>query len=128
MSYPEHVPHAILLVDDSTIVVDSVRRWLKRAGYEVVIANTCAEARRLAQGSQFIAHIIDMQLSDGRGIDLAVWLRDNTRGAATIFYTGEDATSEPEEEVVRIGQVVSKSSSADTLLKVLRDAIVATCG
>lgn len=122
------MPHAILLVEDSVIVIDSVKRWLKRAGYEVVVAKSCAEARNLSRTRQFVARIIDMQLADGRGIDLAIWLRDNTRDAAIVFYTGQDATSLLVEDVLRIGQVVSKGSAPDTLLKVLRDSIVASCG
>lgn len=122
------MPHAILLVEDSVIVVDSVRRWLKRAGYEVVVASSCAEARELSRARPFVARIIDMQLADGRGIDLAIWLRDNTKDAAIVFYTGQDATSLLAEDVLRIGQVVSKGSAPDTLLKVLRDSIVASCG
>lgn len=128
MPYLELVPHAILLVEDSVIVVDSVKRWLKRAGYEVVVAKSCAEARNLAQARRFVARIIDMHLADGRGIDLAIWLRDHTQNAATVFYTGEAPDSVPAEDLARIGRVVVKGSAPDMLLKVLRDSIVATCG
>jgi DNA-binding NtrC family response regulator len=113
----------ILLVDDSEIVTESVKRWLKHEGYEVVVTRNCAEARAAAPGHHFSAHIIDLELSDGHGIDLALCLKREGYSAETIFYTGHSISNHSVERARLIGHVVVKGQDPGTLLCVLRDVV-----
>lgn len=113
------VSHSILLVDDSPIVVESVLRWLKRDGYQVVVASNCAEVRAIAAGRRFAVHIFDLELSDGHGIDLALWLRGEGHSAQTIFYTGYSLGSASLERARHFGYVVTKGENPTALLRVL---------
>jgi DNA-binding NtrC family response regulator len=109
------------MVDDSEIVAESVRRWLKRDGYEVVVTHDCAEARAAAAQRHFSAHVIDLELSDGLGVDLALWLKYTGHSAPNIFYTGHSMGSEAIEQARQFGRVVIKGENPKALLNMLRE-------
>jgi DNA-binding response OmpR family regulator len=109
------------MVDDSEIVIESVQRWLVREGYEVVVTHDCAEARAAAKQHQFCGHIIDLELSDGNGIDLARWLREEGHRSETIFYTGDTSGSEAFELAHQFGRVVVKGENPRVLLSAVRE-------
>ncbi len=109
------------MVDDSEIVAESVRRWLKRDGYDVVVAHDCAEAKAAAAQRHFSAHVIDLELSDGLGIDLAIWLQYTGHTAPNIFYTGHCMGSEAIERARQFGRVVIKGEDPKALLKLLQE-------
>jgi CheY-like chemotaxis protein len=80
-------PHAavtgrILLVDDHTDTLWSMKRLLSRCGYEVLTAGSCAEALRHAcqHGPDVI--ISDIGLPDGSGLELLRELRRHTTAPA----------------------------------------------
>lgn len=108
------------MVDDSEIVIESVRRWLKLDGYEVVVATSCAEARAVASCRRFAAHILDLELEDGLGVDLALWLKQEGHTAESIFYTGHTFGSASLEQAERVGHIVTKGASPQALLRLLR--------
>ncbi|HMA96037.1 MAG TPA: response regulator [Polyangiaceae bacterium] len=118
--------YAILMVDDSEIVIESLRRWLKLDGYEVVVATNCAEAMAAASRRRFAAHILDLELADGLGVDLALWLKREGHTAQTIFYTGHSFGNCLLEQAERVGHVVTKGASPHTLLRVLRTLVNAS--
>jgi len=108
------------MVDDSEIVIESVRRWLKLDGYEVVVATNCAEAKAAASRRRFAAHILDLELADGLGVDLALWMKSEGHTADTIFYTGHSLGHCLLEQAERVGHVVTKGTSPHALLRTLR--------
>jgi DNA-binding NtrC family response regulator len=59
------VTRKVLLVDDSEIVIESVKRWLEREDYEVIVTHTCAEAKLAAKEDQVSGQAIDVELTDG---------------------------------------------------------------
>lgn len=113
----------ILLVDDSEIVTESVKRWLKRDGYQVVVARNCAEAKAAAAGCNFAGHIVDLELSDGHGVELALWLKSEGHCAATVFFTGHAIGSHSLERAQQVGHVLTKGTNPTVLLSVLKELV-----
>jgi PAS domain S-box-containing protein len=60
----------ILLVDDHTDTVNTLGALLRNLGYEVVCAETAAQARSLAEHSQFDLLVTDIGLPDASGHEL----------------------------------------------------------
>ncbi|MCI4678816.1 hybrid sensor histidine kinase/response regulator [Rhodoblastus acidophilus] len=67
----------LLLVDDAAFFRDMLSATLQASGFEVVKAETGAQAvSRIAQNARFDAILIDVDLPDGAGFELGRRLRD----------------------------------------------------
>jgi PAS domain S-box-containing protein len=69
---PAAAARRILVVEDHEPTRKTLERLLKRRGYEVTIAETVAQARKIASSATFDLMISDLGLPDGSGHDLAV--------------------------------------------------------
>ena len=58
----------VLIVDDEPIVRESIRDWLKDAGYEVYTAESGEEALCLVEKQDFSVIVIDVRLPGKTGI------------------------------------------------------------
>jgi PAS domain S-box-containing protein len=65
----------ILVVEDEPDIANLIRRYLERAGYDVLLATTAAEARRLARGENPDLITLDIMLPDANGLTLLEWLK-----------------------------------------------------
>ena len=109
----------VLVVDDNAALVDNLSEILSDAGYEVVGAASCAEAR--ARGADpFSVALVDVRLPDGSGIALARELKEQRRDAEIILLTGH-ASTESAAEAVRAGAfayLVKPVATPDLLLTI----------
>ncbi len=81
----------ILYLEDSVFDADLARRALARDAPEasLVVADTLASARHLLQGDKRIdALLLDLDLPDGRGLELLSELREQSLTIAAIVLTG----------------------------------------
>lgn len=84
----------VLIVDDHAVVRYGLKSALEANGYAVV-----AEASSLAQARAFIAHsnpdvlIVDINLPDGSGFDLIMWVRELSKSITIIVLTLNDASA-----------------------------------
>jgi DNA-binding NarL/FixJ family response regulator len=84
----------VLIVDDHAVVRFGLRSALEANGYAIV-----AEASSLAQARAFIAHsnpdvlIVDINLPDGSGFDLIMWVRELSKSITIIVLTLNDASA-----------------------------------
>jgi len=62
------VKKPILIVDDEPIVRESIRDWLKDAGYQVATAESGEEALEMIKKQDFSAMILDVRLPGITGI------------------------------------------------------------
>ncbi|MBI3706778.1 MAG: response regulator transcription factor [Proteobacteria bacterium] len=60
----------ILLVDDHPLVAAGIAAALAANGHQMVVAQTMAEARRWLGERSFDMGLIDINLADGKGVDL----------------------------------------------------------
>lgn len=78
----------ILVIEDEEIVADGLCAVLELEGYEVVIAATCAEARRELESDTFAALIVDVGLPDGDGVELLQEMRAAGIRTPAVISTG----------------------------------------
>jgi two-component system, NarL family, nitrate/nitrite response regulator NarL len=79
---PEHVRLRCLIVDDSKDFLDAASTLLEREGLEVVgMASTSAEALQRAEELEPDIVLLDINLGDESGFDLAPRLAENTHRA-----------------------------------------------
>jgi len=67
--------HRILVVEDNAINRELLCDWLEAQNYVVLSAEDLGGARRLLQGEQPDAVLLDVQLGNEDGLSLATWMR-----------------------------------------------------
>jgi PAS domain S-box-containing protein len=113
-SLPESVPPPriaprLLIVDDEPHLLKAMRRLLQRAGYQVVTANSGAEAQRaLTDGAEFDVILCDLMMPDIMGMDLHAWLlaRDPRQAQRLVFLTGGTFTPRAQDYLASAGNPV----------------------
>lgn len=80
----------VLLVEDDPRLADSIRRGLRAAAIDVVLAATAAEAREQLLFAVHDVVVLDVMLPDGSGFDVCAFARG--RGIATpiLMLTARD--------------------------------------
>ncbi len=91
--------HHLLLVDDDARLASMVAEYLGRAGFEVDVSGSLAEARSRLAGASYDAVVLDLMLPDGDGLDLCRELRagPRTRQLPLLMLT---ARGEPMDRIV----------------------------
>ena len=110
----------ILFVDDSAVVRLSVQRLLVDRGLEVVTFASAAEASAI-NGSDFAAALLDIELGDGFGPDLAARLREGAPSLPIAFLTagGPDPILDA---AALLGPVFSKTSEVEDAVRWIVEA------
>jgi two-component system response regulator RegA len=78
----------LLIVDDDEAFRVRLGRAMESRGYVVRLAESIAEARKLAAAQQPDFAVIDLKLGDGSGLDLVQALRPVASDARMIILTG----------------------------------------
>ena len=81
----------LLVVDDEPFLRDAVAASLRFLGFDVITAETGAEALRMARGRPFDLVVLDVMLPDTDGFDVVRRLRRDGRQVPVIFLTARDA-------------------------------------
>lgn len=113
-------PASILFVDDSAVARVAVKRRLVALGLEVVTFASAAEASG-ARGGDFVAVLLDIELGDGFGPDVAVRLREGAPGLPIAFLTA-GGPAEVLDAAARLGPVFSKTSEVDEAVRWIAEA------
>lgn len=98
----------ILFADDSAVARYDVKRRLAARGLAVVTFASFAEASG-ARGLDFAAALLDIELGDGFGPDLAARFREGAPALPIAFLTA-GGPSEMLAAAARIGPVFSKTT------------------
>ena len=80
----------LLVVDDEPFLRDAVAASLRFLGFDVITAETGAEALRLARDRPFDLVVLDVMLPDTDGFDVVRRLRRDGRQVPVIFLTARD--------------------------------------
>ena len=83
--------YKILILEDDVMIASGLAYAIESEGYEAVIAKNIKDAAELIKISEFDLGILDMQLPDGRGIDIGKKLKEDN--IPVIFRTVEDDES-----------------------------------
>ncbi|HET7544673.1 MAG TPA: response regulator [Polyangiaceae bacterium] len=81
----QRLPQRLLVVEDDVSVARALCRTLARAGFSVATARSCADACSLTQ--LFDVAILDLDLPDGNGVDLARTLLRSGQVPNVLFFT-----------------------------------------
>ena len=84
----------VLVIDDDPEMLDLARFHLEKNGYEVVCAETGAQALRLVVEHRPEVVLTDLKLPDVYGIDLVANVKEACPGAEVIMITGYGAVTE----------------------------------
>jgi len=114
----------ILIVDDEAIVRESIRDWLKDAGYEVIVAESGEEALKLIRKQNFGVMILDLRLPGINGIDVlrkAKALKPDIKSIVITAYP----TMLTQEEASKLGAIdyLVKPIFPDKLEELIRDTL-----
>jgi ActR/RegA family two-component response regulator len=108
--------HSLLVVDDDVTLARALARASTRRGFSVVVAGSCTAARALSQTFDFA--ILDLDLPDGNGVDLARQLLRAGSVPSVVFFTGS-GDSALLARARRLGAVVLKSKGIASVLSCL---------
>jgi len=87
--------HPILLVDDSVLVRVATTRRLAERGLRVTALGSSREAS-IIDATRFAAALLDIDLGDGFGPDVAAYLRVAAPGLPIAFLTARDGGAPPD--------------------------------
>ena len=99
----------ILVVDDEPIVRESIRDWLKEAGYNVMTAETGEEAIKLLDKHDISILVIDVRLPGRTGISVLKDVKSKKPQIKSIVITAY-----PSEE---LSEEAKKQGAVDYLVK-----------
>src|SRR5579871_3709324 len=83
---------SVLVVEDHPVMLEGLHVALARDGFEVVgAAATAAEGIRIATERRPQVALLDFNLPDATGSQLAGWIRERSPETALIFLTGDES-------------------------------------
>ena len=114
----------VLVVDDEAIVRESIRDWLKDAGYEVGVAESGEEALKLIQKQNFGVMILDLRLPGMNGIDVLKKVKVLKPDIKSIVITAYP-TMLTQEEATKLGAIdyLVKPVFPDKLEELIRNTV-----
>ena len=117
----------ILLVDDEEVIRTIVSRVLRDEGFEVITAGTMQEAFRAAvdHGNRIRLAIVDLQMADGSGWDVAAQIWRQCPETNVLITSGFLAAAPPEDLAVPEGQLhfLSKPFQMGDLVRTVTELI-----
>ena len=115
----------ILIVDDEPIVRESIRDWLKDAGYEVATAETGEEALEMMKKQDFSVLILDIRLPGKTGISVLREVKAFKPEIKSIIITAYP-TSELAAEAKELGAIdyLIKPIAPDDLEKLIQQTLL----
>ncbi len=118
------VAKPILVVDDEPIVRESIRDWLKNAGYEVATAETGEEALEMMKKQDFGVVVLDVRLPGKTGLRVLREIKAVKPGIKSIIITAYP-TEEFAEEAKLLGAVdyLVKPIAPDDLERLIRETL-----
>ncbi len=114
----------ILIVDDEPIVRESIRDWLKDAGYEVVTAESGEEALELIAKQDFSVMVVDIRLTGITGIKVLKEVKAMRPEIKSIVITAYP-TADSAAEATKLGAVdyLIKPIAPDDLERLIRETL-----
>ena len=106
----------ILLVDDEKDTLLVLEKQLTTAGYAVVTANSGTQALFLARSGQLDLIVLDVQMPDMDGGEVAHRLKENsvTKDIPVVFSTCLLSSSEASREIHKCGGNIMLAKANDT--------------
>ena len=119
------VSKPILVVDDEPIVRESIRDWLKDAGYQVATAESGEEALEMIDKQEFSVMILDVRLPGKTGINVLNEVKSLNPHIKSIVITAYPSV-ELAVEAMKLGAVdyLIKPVAPDDLERLIRETLL----
>ena len=120
----------VFVVDDSPVILEGTRQALDAAGYDVEIAATYAELERVWAAYEFDLVLMDVQMPELFGDDVAMALRD-VRGAVVPIYlysTLPSAELESRATDAGLDGYINKGDGLDAMVERVRQIFAGSKG
>ena|SRR5581483_1865589 len=82
----------VLVVDDETLIADTLREILNDSGFEAITAYTAEAAMQLAQAFQPDILMSDVLMPQTNGVDLAIAIQAEYPATKILLFSGQAAT------------------------------------
>jgi response regulator RpfG family c-di-GMP phosphodiesterase len=117
-------PPCVLLVDDEPRILSALRRSLRREGFEIVTAESAAEALRILAARPVDAIVSDQRMPGGDGLSLLAEAARRRPQAARMLITGvTDEIPRPALEAAGVCALITKPWEDARLKATLRRAL-----
>ena len=91
--YQQQTDPTVLVVDDDADICQILQRMLSKEHYSVRISKSVAEATKAIEEKLFDLYMLDYNLTDGTGFDVARDIRSKGSEAPIILLSGCDPAS-----------------------------------
>ncbi len=113
-------PSQVLVVDDNPRMVALIKRWLVRAGYQVIGVTTVQEALEALTANTIVWVITDLMMPTGDGMDILSHARTHQPQAKIIIMTAFGSDTMRQRAFARGAYAfLSKPFSGEALLALL---------
>jgi two-component system response regulator RegA len=112
---------SVLLAEDDPVFSEVLAGALSRRGFEVMVAMTCAEAKRLLAGSRPDFAVVDLRIGQDSGLSLIPALVAPPKPVRTVVLTGYGSIATAV-EAIKLGavQYLTKPVQVEELLAALQ--------
>jgi len=116
---------SVLVVDDEPIVRESIRDWLRDAGYQVTTAESGEEALELIEKQDFSVVVLDIRLPGKTGIKVLKEIKVLKPQIKSIIITAYPS-AELAAEAMKLGAVdyLIKPIAPDDLERLIRETLL----
>ncbi len=116
--------NSVLIVDDEAIVRESIRDWLKDAGYQVATAESGEEALKLIEKQDFSVMVLDIRLPGKTGIKVLEEVKSQRPWIKSIIITAYPS-AETTAEAMKLGAIdyMIKPVAPDELEKLVEETL-----
>lgn len=124
-AHARHKP-AILVVDDAPAVSTTLMWVLRENGYNCVAVGSRTEALRVCAGMPPDLALIELELPDGTGVELARDLRSCVPGCRMLLMSGDPEAGYEVQRAQAAGldsELIPKPIPAEELLQRVKDAL-----
>jgi len=114
----------ILVVDDDSILLATIRRTLELAGYCVLTAQNDVSAKGICREQHIQAMLLDINLGNVSGFDILEWLRSQYPALPVVMITA-DPKIERVVRAIKMGafDFLDKPIDRERLLVTVRNAL-----
>jgi DNA-binding response OmpR family regulator len=112
----------VLIIEDYPPLAKVIAIGLRRSGHEVERAGSAQRA--LETPGLFDLIIVDVDLPDGNGIDVAEQLLNEERAASVVFFSAT-RDADLRARALGLGPFIDKNESVETLLDLVKEELEA---
>ena len=122
--YQQQTDPTVLVVDDDADICQILQRMLSKEHYSVRISKSVAEATKAIEEKLFDLYMLDYNLTDGTGFDVARDIRSKGSEAPIILLSGCDPASVAgRAEELHVFHILSKPFSRAMITNAVKNAI-----